>query len=429
MNGASGVVASKPLHLPSPGDVIANRYRIDALLGYGGMGAAFSASNLVTGKQVALKWLLHEKSAARLQRVLREARAGSRVRHPNIVDVYDVGEHAGSLFLVMELLVGESLQSLIDRRAPLPATELLGFMLPVMHAMRALHRSGVIHRDLKPANIFLSQAEPGVQVTPKVLDFGVSKIVSSGEPDDGPSLTDSGELLGTPSYMAPEQLERSRSVDQRADVYACGVILYHALSARRPFEAENLPQLMSSILEGTPQPLAALRPELSADLCEVVQRAMHRDLEQRHPDMEALIHALEPFAGEHARRPAQDTLAPSAARPHRRLWWSVLIAVIAVALVVWALARPQPSDRLHQPAPSAAAPTTPPAPATSPPPAQLAPAPAVGPEPTVPAGAEPPATTAPEAPAPDPTPARRAREPRPPARSGDSVVPLGREDF
>ena len=296
--------------LPRGGDLIANRYRVDKLLGRGGMGAAFSATNLVTGKQVALKWLLHDQSASRLNRVLREARAAGRVRHTNIVDVYDVGEHAGSLFLVMELLTGESLQAVIDARAPLQPRELLQWLLPALRGVAAAHRQGVIHRDLKPANIFLDRSDEAGTITAKVLDFGVSKIVAAPFGDDEPassggaapqdvpddaSLTDSRALLGTPSYMAPEQLKEARSVDARSDVYACGVILYHALSGRRPFVAPDYTRLAALVANTDPLPLVQLRPELPGGLCSVVHRAMEREPECRFNDMPSLIDALEPF--------------------------------------------------------------------------------------------------------------------------------------
>src|SRR5262249_39138181 len=131
-----------------------------------------------TGKQIALKWILRDGNAERLQRVIREARAAGRVRHPNIVDVYDVGEHEGSLFLIMELLTGRSLKQLLDERGALPGVELLHWLLPALRGVRAAHRCGVIHRDLKPANIFLCCDDAGEPLSAKVLDFGVSKIIA-----------------------------------------------------------------------------------------------------------------------------------------------------------------------------------------------------------------------------------------------------------
>ena len=273
--------------------MIGNRYRIDALLGRGGMGVAYAATNVVTGKQIALKWILREGDAGRLQRVIREARAAGRVRHPNIVDVYDVGEHDGSLFLVMELLSGQSLQALIEQRGPLPSGELLSLLLPALRGVRAAHRCGVIHRDLKPANIFLCRDDAGEPLTAKVLDFGVSKIVTDTVDGEDPSLTDSGAVLGTPSYAAPEQLEHARRADPRADVYACGAILYHALSGRRPFEAASYAKLVVEVMTGQPVPLTRLRPDLSPALCAIVERALQRDPAHRFADMDELIAALE----------------------------------------------------------------------------------------------------------------------------------------
>ena len=339
--------------LPRPGDLIAGRYRVDAMLGRGGMGAAFSATNLVTGKRVALKWLLRAENAERLHRLLREAQAAGRIHHPNIVNVYDVGQHAGSLFLVMELLTGCSLQAWIDEHGPIALDRLLLWLLPALRGIRAAHRCGVIHRDLKPANIFLCNEEDDAQAPSiaKVLDFGVSKIVgpqpveeqpnacvnsataSSGmlseHTDHVPTLTDSSALIGTPSYMSPEQFEGARGVDERSDVYACGVILYYALSGRRPFEADNYASLASAVLMSDPIPLHTLRPELPSSLCALVHAAMHRHKQQRLRDMHVLIEGLERFA--HA--PNVRLQAPVATPARGRTLWFAL----AFGILGWTL--------------------------------------------------------------------------------------------
>jgi serine/threonine-protein kinase len=312
--------------LPGTGDVIANRYRIERVLGRGGMGVAYAATNLVTDKQVALKWILREHDASRLRRVIREARAAGRIRHPNIVDVYDVGEHEGSLFLVMELLTGQSLQALIAERAPLAVDQFLAWFLPALHGVRAAHRQGVIHRDLKPDNVFLCCDEAGEPLTAKVLDFGVSKILSAEPILEDPGLTDSGTLVGTPSYIAPEQIEDARNADARSDIYACGVILYHALGGKLPFEADNYANLVVKIVTSKPVPLRDLRADLPAELCAAVERAMQPRSQDRFADIDGLMQALAPFAKSGvatAARPA----------PQRRRWQPAALVLAFAALV------------------------------------------------------------------------------------------------
>src|SRR5688572_3360149 len=166
------------VRLPETGDEIAGKYRIDSVLGQGGMGTVFAAENLLTGKRVAIKWLLpeHAQGPSR-ERLLREARIACSVEHPNIVDIYDVGEHQGGLFLVMEYLRGRPLSDRLAERGRFDPAELIGMLIPAMRGVHAAHQAGVIHRDLKPENIILSEVDG--QIIPKVVDFGVSKTQAS----------------------------------------------------------------------------------------------------------------------------------------------------------------------------------------------------------------------------------------------------------
>jgi serine/threonine-protein kinase len=280
--------------MPKTGDVVADKYRIEQLIGVGGMGAVFSAIHQFTGKRVALKWMLPElaKDADAVARFMREAHAAGRISHPNVVDVYDVGQHAGSYFLVMEFLQGEPLTSALARRDLTPA-EVLTLLLPAMRGVAAAHRQGVVHRDLKPDNIFLAYEEDGVRREAKVLDFGISKIA---EDATNMRLTRTGAVVGTPYYMSPEQIRGSHSLDRRADVYAFGVILYEALTGQVPFHADTYGALVLEIATGTPKSPDELVPSLTPELSRVVLRAMARDLNARYPTMESLIGALEPHA-------------------------------------------------------------------------------------------------------------------------------------
>jgi serine/threonine-protein kinase len=281
--------------MPKGGDVVAGKYRVEQLIGVGGMGAVFSAVHQYTGKRVALKWMLPElaQDADAVQRFMREAHAAGRINHPNVVDVYDVGEHDESYFLVMEYLQGEPLTSALARR-DLTATEVLTLLLPAMRGVAAAHRQSVVHRDLKPDNIFLAYEEDGVRREAKVLDFGISKVATEGQVDL--RLTRTGAVVGTPYYMSPEQIRGSAGLDRRADVYAFGVILYEALTGRVPFQADTYGALVLEIATGTATPLDEIVPSLPAELSRIVLRAMARDMNQRYPTMESLIAALEPFA-------------------------------------------------------------------------------------------------------------------------------------
>src|SRR5687768_8619958 len=179
----------------SPGDIVADKYRIERLLGEGGMGTVYAANNQLTGRSVALKWLRPDLSlnAQYVERLMREARVAGRLDHPNIVNVFDAGFHSGSAFLVMELLRGESFDAWL-RRGPHPAANCLGMLMPALRGVSAAHSAGVIHRDLKPDNIFLCTDPNGFIVQTKVLDFGIAKDVNEGV-DSKRSLTSPGALI------------------------------------------------------------------------------------------------------------------------------------------------------------------------------------------------------------------------------------------
>jgi serine/threonine protein kinase len=278
---------------PAVGSVLGGRFRVVRQLGEGGMGVVLEAENTLTGKRVAIKWMraaLASKPEA-VERFLREARASARVRHPNVVDVYDVVHEAGSAFLVMELLEGEPLTAVLERGG-MPAPELISLLLDAMRGVAAAHKQGVIHRDIKPDNIFLAQETDRARCTAKVLDFGISKLSDS----EGLSLTQTGTALGTPLYMSFEQLCGARDIDARTDVYAFGVILYEALTGRPPFEAETFTELIIKITNTRPTPPKALRADIPRSLDALIQSAMAKERSERVPSLEALIRELEPFA-------------------------------------------------------------------------------------------------------------------------------------
>jgi serine/threonine protein kinase len=291
--------------LPSIGDEIAGKYRVESVLGQGGMGAVFAARNLRTGKRVAIKWLLPEHAASSSrERLLREAQIAASIDHPNVVDIYDVGEHEGGLFLVMEYLRGRNLADVLAERGRLDPEELIALLVPAMRGVHAAHIAGVVHRDLKPENIILSESDG--QIVPKVVDFGVSKAVgTSGVPNS--SLTRTGALVGTPHFMALEQVDGTNSIDGRTDVYAFGVLLYRSLTGHFPFDGSSLGEVILKIGTKDPVPMRMLRADLPPELDNVVLRALLRDRNKRFSDLDELARALLPFAPGVRLRDTKDT--------------------------------------------------------------------------------------------------------------------------
>lgn len=270
------------------------RYRLVKLLGEGGMGAVWEATHLVTQKPVALKFLKAQGDLALRQRFYREARAASAVRHKNVVAIHDVVELDDGLFMVMDRLQGESLESLLERERRLSLQRTCQIVGPVVDAVRAAHAAGVVHRDLKPANVFLARIDGADEV--RVLDFGIAKIIGAEAPVEG-KLTTTGAVMGTPFYMAPEQMWGER-VDARADVWALGVVLYECLAGRRPIEGENIGQLLKAIANQSIVPLGEVDPRLPAALVDVVGQMLQTDRTQRLEDLERVATELAKHAGD-----------------------------------------------------------------------------------------------------------------------------------
>jgi serine/threonine-protein kinase len=285
--------------IPSVGEVVGGKYRVLGLLGQGGMGAVLEAEHEVTRKRVAIKWM-HPQIAGDADaqaRFVREAQASARVRHPNIVDVYDVVREGEAIFLVMELLEGETLTALL-RRGGMPIHKLIELLLPALRAVSAAHRQGVIHRDLKPDNIFLARQPDSPKAVPKVLDFGISKVADS----SALTLTRTGAAMGTPMYMSLEQLCGDKDLDARADVYALGVILYEAVTGRAPFQAETFSELAIKVATVEPPGPKQVRPELPGALSNLIGAAMAKKRENRLSSVDELVQKLEPFSSEQSFR-------------------------------------------------------------------------------------------------------------------------------
>jgi len=281
--------------VPRPGDVIADKYRVEREIGSGGMGTVYEVTHLVTHRRFAIKWLdpALATSPEATQRFVREAQIAGSFDHPNVVEVYDLGIIDGSYFMLMELLEGESLAARLANQGRLSVHETFDVMVPCLKAVAAAHVSGIVHRDLKPANIFLCQATSHAPFTVKVLDFGISKLVANSMAID-PMRTKTGAIMGTPHYMAPEQM-RGQRIDHRVDIYALGVTLYEVMSGQRPFDANSYPELVLKIVGDPIVPLDRLVPDLPRGLSSVVSRAMSRDPADRYPSVHALLSALAPF--------------------------------------------------------------------------------------------------------------------------------------
>jgi len=273
------------------GQLVDGKYRVEHLLGQGGMAAVWAGMNERTGKRVALKVILRSLATTRVAQGLfhSEVLAASLVNHPNVVTVFDVIEHGGMACIVMELLEGEPLSSYIARIGFLGANEAIRLLLPAMRGVAAANAQGVIHRDLKPQNIFICMEPDGRIVTTKVLDFGIAVMVERGlDPSAGPRLA-----MGTPAYMSPEHILGLPDIDARADVYGFGVLLYESLTGQPPFPGEPSPTLFDRVLNKPPVPAIAVRPDLPAGLLSVIDKAMAKDRDQRYSDVNSMATALE----------------------------------------------------------------------------------------------------------------------------------------
>ncbi|MBL8612704.1 MAG: serine/threonine protein kinase, partial [Myxococcales bacterium] len=270
------------------GAVVAGEYRLDEKLGEGGMGVVWRATHLPSGDRCAVKLLKagRETEPKNQARLAYEARAAMAVEHPNVARVRAVLEtEAGAPFIVMDLLDGEPLRDYLQKHTSLDVARCAAIFEGVIAGVRAAHERGVVHRDLKPENVFLTPS--GV----KVLDFGIAKKLRRDDEDAGPpSLTSTGTVLGTPAYMAPEQLFGERDLDARADVWALGVMLDEALTGVHPFGRE-MGQVLKAITQGLRRPLGERRPDLPPALCAVVDAMVTRDTRAR-PSLEDVATVL-----------------------------------------------------------------------------------------------------------------------------------------
>jgi serine/threonine-protein kinase len=297
--------------MPVPGTVLDGKYRLVRQLGAGGMGIVYEADHIRLRQPFAIKILQPEfaKESEFLMRFEREARAAALLRSPHVVRVFDVDvSPEGLTYMVMELLEGRDLAGEMLETPP-PVTQLIDWIVQACAGLQEAHDNGVVHRDLKPANIFLTKIESGERIA-KVLDFGISKL----EATSTSHLTDRKQgALGTPTYMAPEQI-RNRRVDGRTDLWALGVILYRLLGGRWPFSGKGDQGYMAAVLADSPVPFEVVRQDLPYELASAIMKALEKDPASRHPSANDMAVALLPFGSGRAPLPTRASL-PAAALP------------------------------------------------------------------------------------------------------------------
>jgi len=281
----------------APGDVVGGKYRIERVLGSGGMGVVVAARHVDLDQPVALKFILPHAVAGKgnIERFMREARAAVRLKSEHVARVYDVGRDADDRpYMVLELLEGMDLAKLNKQKGPLPVADAVEYVLQACEALVEAHAAGIVHRDLKPQNLFVTRRLNGTPLL-KVLDFGIAKAIGPGAAGQM-ALTDSAAIIGSPLYMAPEQMRSARTAEVRSDIWALGVILYELLGGQLPFDGETVTEVCIRVVNEEPKALLELRPGLDPALIAIVMRALEKDPDARYHNVSALAAALEPFS-------------------------------------------------------------------------------------------------------------------------------------
>jgi serine/threonine protein kinase len=291
--------------------LLAGKYRIERVIGHGGMGVVVAAVHTALDERVAIKLLLPEAlaSADTVARFQREARAAVRIKSEHVARVIDVGSVdaaalpmqaalgvpvvVGAPFMVMECLDGQDLAGVLRTAGPLSLVDTATYVGQAIEAIAEAHALGIVHRDLKPSNLFLTRRPDGTPLI-KVLDFGISKTAT---PGGDAAVTTTSAVLGSPMYMAPEQMIASREVDGRTDVWALGVVVYQLLTGRGPFAGTTMAELCARILQEPHAPVRQTRPDVPGEIDAIVARCLEKDRTRRYPSVADLAEALAPFGG------------------------------------------------------------------------------------------------------------------------------------
>ncbi|HWO09489.1 MAG TPA: serine/threonine-protein kinase [Polyangiaceae bacterium] len=286
-----------------PGQILLGKYRIERVLGMGGMGVVVAATHVTLEERVAIKFLLPQalSNAEAVARFLREARAAVRIKSEHVARVTDVGQlETGAPYMIMEYLDGCDLGSLAVQRGALPIEDAVEYVLQACEALAEAHALGIIHRDLKPANLFVVRRADGTPSV-KVLDFGISKLTGLSASGSDLGMTKTSTIMGSPLYMSPEQMASARDVDARTDVWALGAILYELLTGKVPFQADTITQLCAMILQQPPPALRNSRPDAPEALQAIIARCLEKDRNLRYANVAEFANALAPFAPRRAR--------------------------------------------------------------------------------------------------------------------------------
>jgi serine/threonine-protein kinase len=286
-----------PWIIPQPGDTFAGKYLVEGVCGRGGLAVVLSAVHPGLGQRVAIKMLLPEwaNDFEVVERFLREGRAATRIKSQHVVRVFDVGTlENGAPYLVLEYLEGNNLDDVIAMWGPLQVSTAIDWVLQASEAISEAHVLGIVHRDIKPGNLFLTRladASPCI----KVIDFGLSKLADALMAEGSAKLTRPNDVMGSPHYMAPEQLRAMQDADARTDLWALGAVLYELIAGQTPFRGDSMPELCAAVLTRSPEPLSSLRPEVAPGLEAAVHRCLAKDPSERFGSVAELARALAPY--------------------------------------------------------------------------------------------------------------------------------------
>src|SRR6187549_67116 len=278
------------------GQVLAGKYRVERVLGSGGMGVVVAAWHLELEQRIAVKFLhpLALERADTAERFRREARSAAKIRSEHVARVIDVGIMEGGIpYMVMEYLEGHDVSDEMAKVGMLPIEDAVDFVLQAIEALAEAHAAGIVHRDLKPANLFIATRADGTRIV-KVLDFGISKSLLGGSASEL-SLTRTSVLIGSPLYMSPEQMRSAKDVDTRTDIWSLGVILYEMITGRPPYTGDSIPALCASLLNDLPQSMHTLRSDVPPELEDVIRHCLAKDRADRYGTVSELARALAQF--------------------------------------------------------------------------------------------------------------------------------------